>query len=402
MEDNVTKLHELTPTQRMVKKITDDADAAGVKVAEEKKEEEKVILDGDGNKPEEKVKPIEERIKETYDYTHFKDLTEDEIAEFNKAEPNADMRYRYIESRNDVKKNQRLVSERQKTIDDMTERYSDSKVKRHEAFIDALKKDTRGGWMKHQDEFGLPDVSFLEKQFGEGNSIEDRLAQYQDTQLIPDIEKKFNLEKGTFVYDPADAHKAKTPSFNFRTATEDKSQELEGEHTKSTKLAEDRIQEAFEHRKNDMVKLKEDYFPSLEIKDNMSDEDKGTFKIKNEQADGKFTELLGNIDEMFTKIKEGEFSHEKNPLSLNNIFRGVHFDFLVDRIRTEAVENVHQQYRDKGMYLRGEDGKPLPTNLTKVQGAADVGSMDYLSEAKLKRSPMLRSVSRTLKQVENN
>lgn len=395
----------------MIDRIAEDAAKGGVSIKDVDKKEvdDNVPVDGDGNpiivdkKPEEKpeVKLVEKKPEgeTTYDYSFFKDLTEDEIAELNKLEPDASLRYKLVEARNDVKKNQRLVSERQAQIDDMKTKYSDSKINEYESFVNAVKQDVRGGWTKYQDKFGLPDIGFLEKQFGEGNSIEDRLAQYQETQLVPDIEKKFKLEEGTFVYDPVDAHKAKTPSFAYRAATETKEQELKGEYTKSTELTEQRLKDAFEHRKLDIVKLKDTYFPSFETKDGMSDEDKGQVKKLNEQADGEFSSLLGNIDEMFTEIREGTFSQEKNPMSLNNIFRGVHFDYLVDRIVKKAAEDIHKQYREKGLFLRDEEGKPLPTVVSKVQGQSEADTPGYLSEEKRKRSPLLRSVARTYKQA---
>ncbi len=405
MADNTTK--RMTPTQEMINRIMSDADSGGVKTIEkeEKKAGDNVPVDGDGNpivveekKPTEEIKP-----KPTEpDYSYFKDLTKDEIAEFDKLELDTELRYKFIEARNDVKKNQRLVSERQKQIDDIKTKYADSKINDYEAFVNEMRQDARGGWTKYQDKLNLPDIGFLEKQFGEGNSIEDRLAQYQETQLVPDIESKFKLEAGTFVYDPADAHKAKTPSFSYRAATEAKEQEFRSEYAKDSVKIEERLRDALEHRKLDIIKLKEDYFPSFGIKDDMSDEDKNKIKQINEQADGEFTTLLSSIDEMFTKIREGEISQEKNPMSLNNIFRGVHFDYLVDRIKKEMAEDIHKQYREKGLFLRDMEGKPLPTVVDKMKGNSEIETPDYLSEEKKKRSPLLRSVSRTLGKVSSN
>lgn len=400
MADDLTTKLEKTPTQLMVERIANDTKDGGVKIIEPKAEDDKVILDGDGNViVKEEKKPGKEN---EYDYSLFKDVSEDEIVELNKLELDTNLRYKLVQTTDDMKKAHRLVSTREKEITDMKSRFSDSKVSDYEDFIKEMKRDVRGGWNKYQDKLGLPDIGFMEGQFKEGNSIEDRLAQFQGEQLIPDIEAKFKLEKGTFVFDPAEAHRAKTPSFAYRSLTESKENELKSEHDKNTKQVEERLKDALENRKLDIINLKKNYFPSSEMKDDMSDEDKTNIKKINELADGEFTSLLGNIDEMFTKIREGNISQETNPMSLTNIFRGVHFDYLVDRIKKETAESIHKQYREKGLFMRDEGGKPLPTVVDKIKGNSDIEIPDYLSEEKTNRSPLLRSVTRTLKEASSN
>ena len=382
-----------TPTDRLLRQISKDAEEGGVTTTP---------VEPSNGEPEptptEKPKPVED---DKYDYSFIKDLTPEQIEEAKGMELNEDFRFKYIETFNDMKKHNNAAQERLnkiKELEKQMEGMSDEKVKKYEDFVKGLREDTRGAWNRFQAELELPDATYLEQQFSSGGDLETRLVQFQETQLVPSIEKKFKIESGTFVYDPAEAYKAGTPSYEYRISTENKEGEFKGEYSQKTAEVQKNTKLALEQREIDMGELKTTYFPAIEVKDGMSAEDLEKTKAYNEQADKEFVGLLGGFDEMFTKIKEGKLSMEDNPLSFKNIFRGVHFDYLVDKIRKDTVANLTRQYNEKGMFLRDEENKPLPTNVTKVAGGVSGAEIPgYLDEEQRRNSPLKRSLYRAIK-----
>lgn len=331
-------------------------------------------------KPAEPVKPEDKK----FDYGLFKDLSEKDIKELqeNWKDVSEERRFQYINAINDIKKNQRLVSERQLELDNVKK---SSNTEKYTQFLDELKKDFIGTYDKYKDEFNLPDLEVVKKQVTTGG-FQARLAQWQENDLTPQIEKKHKLEEGTFVYEPEEAYKAGTPSYDYRVMTMQKERDFIEEDSRVSKVAKDAMGKIEEARKEQLLELKQTYFPDLAG-------DSEEVKARNAENEQKFISMLSKIDEMGKGLAEGKFDANTNPFALKNIFRGVHFDELVKQAVDAEANKIHQEYHKLGFYLPN-NGKDMPSDLTKINGRPEISQTD---EAKLKRSPMARMISRTIK-----
>ena len=184
---------------------------------------------------------------------------------------------------------------------------------------------------------------------------------------MPQVEKKFGIEEGDFVFDPTEAYKAGTPSYYYRTMTEKKENELTSEFEKTHQKTQEALTKMVENRNLDLKHLKETYFA--------------------EDEEG-FINSLSAIDEMTNKMKEGDFSAEANPFSLRNIFRGVHFESLMNKALESQANEIHKQYADNGLYL--PDDETEVTDVTKMKGKPPSKPNE---KAGSKFSPLRRSLS---------
>ena len=341
----------------------------------------------DPMKPAEPEKPVEkpaEPAGKVYDYTMFKDLSEKDIKELqdNWKDVPEERRYQYINAINDVKKNQRLVSASHLELDNVKK---SSNTEKYTQFLDELKKDFVGTYDKYKDEFNLPDLEVVKSQVTTGG-FQARLAQWQENDLTPQIEKKHKLEEGTFVYESEEAYKAGTPSYDYRVLTMQKEKDFIDEDSRVSRVAKDAMGKIEDARKEQLLELKQTYFPDL-------DGDTEEIKAHNAQNEQKFLTMLSKIDEMGKGLAEGKFDANTNPFALKNIFRGVHFEELVKQAVDAQASRIHQEYHKLGFYLPN-NGKDMPSDLTKINGRPEISQND---EAKLKRSPMARMINRTIK-----
>jgi len=319
---------------------------------------------------------IEEQ-KPTYDYSFIKDLSKEDLSKYEPLKEKDEALYHQtITLANDVKKNQRLVSERETELAKLRTLKSADPTK-HQEFVEALRKDGVSAYKQYQTELDLPELEIMQRQMTSGGDVQSRLEQWQSSELIPGIESKHKIDKGTFTYEPGEAYKAGTPSYDFRVETEKREKVLtsEVETVKAREL--DIASKVKQQTDQDMKFLRETYFPDTNYKTPA-------------EADEAFVSSLNQIDENQEKIRKGDFDPALNPYSLRNIFRGINFDALSQaRVDREAA-SIHAQYNAKGLFLPNNEQKP--TNLTEVKGNAPAsGDPD-----RLKRSPMLRRVNQSL------
>ncbi|MHB9147699.1 MAG: KOW domain-containing RNA-binding protein [Candidatus Amoebophilus sp.] len=357
-----------------------------IKATEEVVETEQKFRGGLGNsldylaktKPEEitgtktKTKVEETKVDAPkYDYSFFKDLNEDDYKKFEAVKAkDEEAYYNILSNRNEMKKNQRLLSAYQtgKTPDVNT------KLAKHEEFIAELRKDGLGAWKRFQTDFDLPEPEFLERQIISGGDVSSRLMQYQETELVPNIEKKFKLEAGSFLYDANDAYKSGTPSYEYRIQTEKKENALSAEFETSRTQQAELAKNIKEQSEADIKYLKDTFFPDSDY------ESQG-------KAQEAYTAMLAKLDENQVKIRQGKFTAEENPFSARNIFRGVHFEFLRDAAIKKATADLHKQYNDLGLFL---PTKETPTDPTKIKGSDSIIAKQ--PDSRNQFSPLRRSL----------
>jgi hypothetical protein len=324
--------------------------------------------------PEKKEAPKSET--KTYDYTFYKDLTEDDYKKHADLKTKDEGLYHQtLGYLNDMKKNQRLVSARERELQELKTQNPNERLAKLEEFIGGFKQDAIGTYKKYQKDFDLPDVDFLEKQVNSGGDISTRLEQWQESELTPKIEKKFKIEQGTFVYDPSQAYKAGTPSYEFRVETDKKEHIWASEYEASELKQREVVTKVKEQTDKDYKFLKDTFFPDAEFE-------------TPEKANEAFVGYLKKLDEIQDSIRTGEFDPEKSPFSLRNIFRGIHFDELVKTREDKLITSIHKQYNEKGLYLPSGD---QPTDATKL---TSIPTSPNTEDGKNKFSPMHRSVSR--------
>ena len=308
-----------------------------------------------------------------FDYSFFKDLKEDDYKKYESVK-DEETRYNLLSLTNDMKKNQRLVSEREKTINELKNTKPEERYAKMEEFMSGMKQDALGTYKRFQKDFDLPDIEFLEKQVSSGGDIQSRLEQWQESDLLPKIEKKFKIESGTFVYDPSEAYKAGTPSYEYRVQTDKQERAWSSEYETTQTKQQEILGKIKQQNDADLLFVKETYFPESE------------FESK-EKAEEAFVTALNKLDEIQSRNQKGEFDPLANPFAFRNIFRGVMFDELVAKTVDKAVNDLHSQYNAKGLYLPGSE---QPTNVTTVKGVAPATSAS--DEQKRKFSPMHRSI----------
>lgn len=306
----------------------------------------------------------------SFDYAVLKDLDEKDYEKYKDIKgKDESLYYELLSQRNDMKKHQRLASQYQNEAKSKSVLPED--VQKMKDFVEGLKTDSIGAYKRFQKDFDLPEIEFFEKQIASGGGVEDRLVQWQESELIPKIEKKFKIESGTFVYDANEAYKAGTPSYEYRIQTEKQEQSLLSEYEGQAKRQSEVLTKVKQQNDVDLKFLRETYYPD---KDFAELDEKGNIvnvEAARQKADEAFMESLNQLDEIQKKNREGEFDPTLNPFALRTIWRGLNHDKLVETAVNKAVQNLHTQYNAKGLYLKNED---MPTDATKAKGTANVSS----------------------------
>jgi len=338
------------------------------------------------DKPE-PVKPPE--LKEEF----IKDLSPEQLKKYKEMPLDESMRVSLIETANNMTRYNRLQAERDVKIKELEKQIpSEERTTKQQEFIDGLKSDFKGTIEKYKDEFGLPDLESVMQRHSETVAMESKMAQYQEKELIPKLEKKYKLEEGTFVYDPNEAYKPNTPSYEYRVTTEKQEKVFIEEETKNVSRVKDAEKQIIEERTKQTVDLFNELFPEQQVKADMTDEQKAQVAEANQKAKDEFANMLADIDNMFVKMKEAKsFSADVNPLAITNIFKGVHFDRLSKELVDKAVAQVHAEYKQKGMYIPS-NGKTPVTDVTAVNGKAPI--KNAYSEERLSNSPLARQLNR--------
>jgi hypothetical protein len=278
---------------------------------------------------------------------------------------------------NEVKKNQRLVSERNQevqTLKSQMEQASGNKITDEEmsAFLTDIKTDLKGGWKKHADKLGLPDISLIQASNSNG-SVEDRLYQWQQSELRREIEKEFGLEKGEFEVVKEDLYEPKTASYRWRTRTEAKEKELKSEIETQMSTERQRLTKIQEQQQNEIKWYADTY------------------------TDGDITKAQEIVKEMNTipeKIAKGELKPDRHPFALKNLLLGYKHEEIVNAKVKEAIDKVTKQFNDKGIYLKSED--EMPTDITNVKSPKSGKTKLEFDKQTIERSPMLRNVNELL------
>lgn len=274
----------------------------------------------------------------------------------------------------EIKKNQRLVSERNQKIKDLENNASKPTVtdEKLRAFINDIKSDLKGGWKKHAKDFDLPDLSLIQASNSNGN-LEDRLYQWQQSELRSEIEKEFDLEKGEFEVVKEDLYEPRTPSYRWRTKTEAKEKELNREIENQVSVERQRLAKIQQQQADEIKWFAENY----------TDKD-----ITKAQA------VVQQMNEVPQKIAKGELTPDKHPFALKNLLLGFKHDELVTKAVNDAVAKITKQFNDKGVYL--ESNKELPTDITNVKAPKSGKSKVSFDKSNLEKSPMLRNLNEIL------
>ncbi len=340
-------------------------------------------------------KPVDKSVDvKSYDYTVFKDLGDEDYKKYESLKAKDEGSYYEILShRNDMKKGQRIIADREKTINELKSKsIIPEDVQKLKEFVEGMKTNPVDTYKRYQKDFNLPEPTFLEKQISSGGGVEGRLQQWQDSDLIPSIEKKFKLEPGTFVYSSNEAYKVGTPSYEFRMQTEKQEKTLNSEYETVQTRQADILVKTKQQNDADLKFLQETYFPvsEFEVKD-----EKGVTNVEEttKKAQEAFTASLTKLDEIYTEIKNGEFDSSKNPFALKNIYRGIFFDELVQKAVQKATSDLTAQYNSKGLYLAG---KEPPTDVNKVNGESVI-----IADSKRKFGVANRLRNQTLSQTTN-
>jgi len=368
----------------MVDKIMKDAADAGVKIIGVKD-------DNGGIAKPDPVKPTDTK----FDFSTFKEINDKDYQEIdsylkeNKAE-NPAIRHRIASHLDDIKKQQKLASERGVKITEL-EKAGVREVevdKKFNEFVNNLKSDFFGTYDKVQKEYKLPDISSIAKMVATGNTLQARVSQYQKDVLEKDIEKQFNIPEGTFVFDAGEAWKAGTPSYEFRVKTASKENELRSESsnrdTEIRKAADDMIKV----RNQQIIELKDMYYP-ISAKEGTPE-----YEANVKAQDEAYQTKLKVFDSVYDRMQKGEIiPPEQNPFIFKNIFRGLFFDDLVKIEMSKIANGIHQQYRKHGLFLPANE---MPTDVTSMKGAIADGESGKFKVGDTSFSPQ----NRMLKRVE--
>ncbi len=338
------------------------------------------------DKPE-PVKPVE--LKEEF----IKDLSPEQLKKYKEMPLDENMRIALIETANNMTRYNRLQAERDVRIKELEKQLPlAERTTKQQEFIDGLKSDFKGTIEKYKDEFGLPDLESIIQKYNENAAMESKMAQFQEKELIPKLEKKYKLEEGTFVYDPNEAYKPNTPSYEYRVATEKQEKVFIEEEAKNISRIKDAEKQIIEERTKQTVDLFNELFPEQKVTADMTEEQKAQVIEANQKSKDEFANMLADIDNMFVKMRETKsFSADVNPIAITNIFKGVHFNKLAKNMVDKAVAEVHAEYKQKGMYLPS-NGKTPVTDVAAVNGKAPIKSA--YSEEKLSISPLARQLNR--------
>lgn len=325
----------------------------------------------------------------------IKDLSPEELKKFKEMPLDEGMRVKLIETANNMTKFNRLQTERDVRIKELEKLIpTDERTKQQQEFIDGLKTDFKGTMEKFKEVFELPDVESLSQNLQKSTVLESKITDFQQKNLIPKLEKKYNLGEGNFVYDPSEAYKPNTPSYEYRVNTEKQEKVFIAEEMESEKRLSAATKQVTDERTKQTVELFKELYPEQEIKADMSEEDKAKIIEANTKNKEEYTAMLAHIDTMFENMKEAKsFTPDVNPFAITNIFKGVHFDKLAQKKVDRAITELHAEYKAKGIFLP-DNGKAPVTDFTKINGKAPISN--NFTEEQLKRSPLARSLNRSL------
>ena len=301
------------------------------------------------SKPAPQSTATKEPVYKEKNYQFLTDLSDLEGTKKKLTEMDSDdLQYHALTRENDLVKWQRIAEERKHEIDKIKssgEVPADKleRLQKLESFVNDLKANAPEAIKKYKSDFELPDVDLIQSQANKGD-INTRLKNWQETTLVSDIEKKFDLEKGEFVFDYNEAYTAGTPSYEFRKSTEEMERQLANEQQEIMSKEQKALQAIVEQRDIGVKWLQENYY-----------------KDSNEEFVGDLTAL----DSMYKKMQEGNFTREANPFAIENIFRGIFFDKLVERAVKQHESKIHEAYNKRGLYLPSNE---MPMDVTKIKG----------------------------------
>jgi len=266
----------------------------------------------------------------------------------------------------EIKKWQRISEERK--LDEVTKNKLlsrnvelETSLKDLEDFKKGAKSNFWEAYKTYQSKFNLPDYKFMQKELQTGGTMESQLETYQNTSLVPEIMERFRLDE--FEYNPSEAWRPGTPSYFFRTRTEQYEGGLRNKVFEEESRTNQQLKTFTEQRDKDIEYIKNTYYVG-------KDED---FKsIMNEFNSPESIEKFTNID--------------NHLLSFKNLFRGYYFDTLTKGIVDAEIQKIHEQYNQLGMKLPKSE---LPTDITKVPG-----DKPPISVQKSPFSPMQRNLNR--------
>lgn len=387
VEETSTKI-ERGSMGRFVDNLMKDAEKGGIKIIGQKE-------DGSNGKE----RPAES-AKEKLDYSIFKNIDDedykriDDYLKTTKIE-NPTIRHKLASDLDDIKKNQRLVSERSRRIEEL-EKSGIKEVevdKKYGELINGLKSDFFGTYEKVQKEHKLPDITTIAKQITTGDTLQARVAQYQKDVLAPDIEKRHNLPEGTFVFDATEAWQSGTPSYDFRTKTADKENELRSSWQNKEKEVANSASEMIKIRNEQIKELKDSYFPVT-----MQDDGSDAYKQEVIEKDKRYTDMLAKLDAVYNSMKEGKaLSTSENPFIFKNVFRGLFYDDLSKIDIQRAIQKVHDEYAKYG--LRLPRNASFPDDVTRMKGESPDRESVTFKVGDTKFSPQNRFLNRVAKDL---
>lgn len=288
----------------------------------------------------------------------------------------------------EVKKNQRLVSERDVKIKDFEkfqtentqlkaqiEEFKKNKVGEDptaKAFFELLRKDATAAWSQYKAKLNLPDLGLVQTQFaGGGHSA--RLKQHLETTVKPEIEKEFGMEKGTFKFNAEEAEADPTSaSARYLELKRHKEDELRGEVINQETKEKQIVEAVKSQQAADLKWYTEKYLGGDQTK---------------------AQELMKEFEAKALEVIAGKAKPEEHPFSLRNVLRGFKHEQLVQEIVTKTVGDIKQQYAALGAFLPG-DTKDNITNLKEIKSGEkpkDGGGQAFKIE-KSEFSPMLSGV----------
>lgn len=281
----------------------------------------------------------------------------------------------------EVKKNQRLVSERNAKIEELESALAKAKENgggeanpEMEKFLKELNVDFVGAFEKYKDKLNLPDMDIVSAQLNTGG-VTARVKQWQENSLRKEIEEQFGLEEGEFEYDPADASKAGTASYEWNERTDAYRQELRNKQVALRQKEAENLKRIEDQQAKDLKWYADTYF---------------------EGDQSKVKGLLDTMNDTQLKVTKGEETPDKHPFSLRNLMRGFYHEDLTRRAVEKAVSDLKAQYAEKGMYLKGDTEEPTDVTRIKSPPGKDSGVLEVSKEA-ISNSPMLQNISSMIK-----
>lgn len=324
----------------------------------------------------------------------IKDLKPEELEEYKKMPLDEKFRIKFIETANNMQKYNRLQNEKQLKIQELEKNViPDEQTQKMKAFFDEAKIDFVAAVNKYKDDLSLPDISTINTDTNRVKDFEGKMKVYQEKDLIPRLEQKHNLGDGNFVYDPAEAHKPGTASYEYRVETERYEKKLKDEEDAITANIAKATEQIQKDRNEQLIKLQKDFYPLAELKDDMSPEMRQQIMDSNAITQKTFVDMLTKIDNMYAEMKKtGKFSADVNPVAIENIFKGVFFEELAGKRVNDAIAKLHAEYKSKGMYLPDNGKNPPVTDINSLNGKSPVP--DSMPEQRLKNSPLARQINR--------